>query len=114
MKLAENVLSFIFERALHCECLSQVLEELGHQNISISRRELLQILRDFKHREKNISGSQFDLVQKKIKIEQELEQGLIKAKSQGLSWREAVYQLHISPGPDFIRLRTLYEKTAKK
>lgn len=113
--LPSETLIWLFKQMITAECLTQVLEAAQAKKIYITRAELIQIFRNGQHREHAVSGSQFDLVQKKLNAEQELEQQLRQCKAQGMTWREAVFACHISPGPDYSRLRSWYEKfTARK
>ncbi len=102
----------LYEETMRSECLQQVVEFAHHHNMPITRTALIQALRNPKHREAIVSGSMFDLVQQKLNQEQELEHGLIQAKKKGLSWREAVYELHIGPNPDYARLKAWYEHSS--
>ncbi|NUM36256.1 MAG: hypothetical protein HUU50_17080 [Candidatus Brocadiae bacterium] len=97
----------IFQHAAKAECLTEVLKK---QENKISRKELVKILSDPKHREKDVPGSVFDLVQQKIAMEREIEKGLRIAKKQGLNWMEAKYRLNIGPGEDYMRWKECYER----
>lgn len=102
-------ISWLFQQMMIAECLTQVLEAAEKKQITITRNQLIQILRNPQHRESIVSGSQFDLVQNKLNTEQDIEQNLKQCSKQGMSWRDAVFTCHIGPGPDYSRLRSWYE-----
>lgn len=102
----------IQEIFLQCSQLGSIYatqQWLQSKNKNMTRSELIQLLQDSTLRENTVIGSTFDLVQQIIKMEQSLELDLRREKKKGSSWKEAIFNLHIGPGPEYGRLKRFFE-----
>ena len=113
-----NIIKDIFKEALLSKCLTRVLEFcrdngcFNNIDKKLSRKNLVQLLTNPKYREAIVPGSQFDMVQQKVRYELEIESGLRKAKKKGMEWRAAYYSLNIGEldKGEYARLKRNYEK----
>ena len=110
-KQLEALLPQLFAQAAR-HCVTHTLEFAREHRLASTRQELLAILRCRRYREGRVAGSVFDLVQQKLDCESEIEQGLRRAKKEGLSFRDAYYRLDIGAldQGEYARLKKSYER----
>ena len=118
-RLKNNFIKELFQQTMELDHLSMVTIFAKKNNYEkktgvklLTRKSLKKILRNPNHRENTVPGSIFDLVQKKIDQEEEIDRGFKKAKKKGLTWRETCLKMNIGELEtcEYMRLKRLFDK----